>query len=194
MAELIAPPKTVSVSFSLEPAYNAIASLSLLDMAEDFTGLGEWVYRTAEALSPDERLTNRHVLLDAAMHLLRDASWPSFEAWVEDLAARDAKAMRDAVGNVDNRRQRPVGTTVARLVVVPDDLNEKIRQSPVSGGLSADLGMVHTEDLALDCCERPAAEDALLENVRIPVRHAVGQHELPDVVKQPTDEGLLRVP
>jgi DNA-binding transcriptional ArsR family regulator len=97
MAELIAPRKTVSVTFSLEPAYNAIASLSLLDIAEDFTGLGEWVYRTAEVLSPQERHTNRHVLGDAVIHLLGEASWPSFEAWVDDLAARDAEALRDDV-------------------------------------------------------------------------------------------------
>jgi DNA-binding transcriptional ArsR family regulator len=95
MAELIIPRKTVSISFSLEPAHSVIASLSLLDMAEDFTGLGEWVYRTVAAMSREERLTNRHVLLDAAAHLLGDTSWPSFEAWVEDLAARDATAIRD---------------------------------------------------------------------------------------------------
>lgn len=97
MAELIAPHKTVSVSFSLEPVYNAVASLSLLDIAEDFTGLGEWVYRTAEALSPKERHTNRHVLGDAVIHLLGEASWPSFEAWVDHLAAREATALRDDV-------------------------------------------------------------------------------------------------
>ena len=97
MAELIAPRKTVSVTFALEPVYNAIASFSLLDMAEDFTGLGEWVYRTAEALSPKERHTNRHVLGDAVIHLLGEASWPSFAAWVDDLAAREATALRDDV-------------------------------------------------------------------------------------------------
>lgn len=97
MTELIALRKTVSVAFSLEPAYNAIASLSLLDMAEDFTGLGEWVYRTANALSPEERRTNRRVLGDAVIYLLGDVPWPSFEAWVDDLASRDATAIRDDV-------------------------------------------------------------------------------------------------
>ena len=41
MAEIISPQKTTKVTFSLEPAYNAIGSLSLLDMVEGFSGLGE---------------------------------------------------------------------------------------------------------------------------------------------------------
>ena len=97
MAELIAPRKTVSVSFSLEPAYSAMASLSLLELAESFDGLGEWVYRTAGKLSPEERRTNWHVLHDAAHHLLGDIAWPNFEVWVDDLASRDAKSLRDEV-------------------------------------------------------------------------------------------------
>ena len=97
MAELIAPRKIVSISFSLEPAHNAVASLSLLDMAKDFTGLGEWVYRTAAALSLEQQRTNWHVLHDAVMHLIGDASWPSFVSWVDDLAAREAVTLRDDV-------------------------------------------------------------------------------------------------
>jgi len=94
MAEIIVPQKAVEVTFSLEPAYNVIGSLSLLGMAEDLSGLGEWVYQTAKALSPQQMLTNHLVLHDAYVHLA-GPSWPSFPAWVDDLAARDAVAMRD---------------------------------------------------------------------------------------------------
>ena len=94
MAELIGPPKTVEVTFSLEPAYNVIGSLSLLGMAEDFSGLGEWVYQTTKTLLPERLRTNEIVLLDTTAHLA-DASWPSFPEWVDDLAARDATTMRD---------------------------------------------------------------------------------------------------
>ncbi len=41
MTEIIAPQKKVKVTFSLEPGYSAIGSLSLLDMAGDFSGLSE---------------------------------------------------------------------------------------------------------------------------------------------------------
>ena len=92
--DLIGPPKSVAVTFSLEPAYNVIGSLSLLDMAGDFSGLGKWVYQTVKALSPERLRTNQLVLLDMTAHLA-DVSWPSFPAWVDDLAARDATALRD---------------------------------------------------------------------------------------------------
>lgn len=96
MAELdvIAPPKAVGITFSLEPAYNVIGSLSLFDMTEDFSGLNEWVYQTAKTLSPERLRTNQIALIDSVAHLA-DASWPSFPEWVDDLAAQDATAMRD---------------------------------------------------------------------------------------------------
>jgi DNA-binding transcriptional ArsR family regulator len=94
MAEIIGPPKTVKVSFSLSPVYNVIVSLALFGMAQDFTGLNEWVYQSVKTLSPEQLRTNEIVLQDAYVHLA-GAAWPSFPAWVNDLAARDAIAMRD---------------------------------------------------------------------------------------------------
>jgi DNA-binding transcriptional ArsR family regulator len=94
MAEIIAPQKTVEVTFSLEPAYNAIGSLALLDMAEDFSGLNEWVYRTIRTMTPEQLHTNKLVLHDAHAHLA-DASWPSFPEWVDELAKQDATALRN---------------------------------------------------------------------------------------------------
>ena len=91
--DLIGPPKSAAVTFSLEPAYNVIGSLSLLDMA-DYSGLGEWVYHTVKALSPERLRANQLALLDTTAHLT-DVSWPSFPAWLDDLAARDAIALRD---------------------------------------------------------------------------------------------------
>ena len=85
MAEIIVPQKTVKITFSLEPAYNVIGSLSLLDMSEDFSGLNEWVYRTTKALSPEQLRRNQLVLQEAYVHL-EDGSWSSFPEWVDDLA------------------------------------------------------------------------------------------------------------
>lgn len=94
MAEIITPTKTVDVTFSLEPAYSCIGSLSLLDMADDFSGLGEWVYQTAKGLSPQQLRTNQLVLHDTYVHLV-DASLSSFPEWLDNLAAKDATSMRD---------------------------------------------------------------------------------------------------
>jgi DNA-binding transcriptional ArsR family regulator len=94
--DLIAPPKTVTVTFSLEPAYNVVNSLLLLQEVEETSGFSEWVYQTADALPPERLHTNRVVLsgLDASGHLA-GASWPSFPAWVDDLETRDPVSMRD---------------------------------------------------------------------------------------------------
>ena len=92
--DIIGPPRTAEITFSLEPAYNVLVSLSLLGMADGFSGLSEWVYRTVESASPERLHANEIVLVDA-MTYLGDAVWDSFPAWLDDLAARDATAMRD---------------------------------------------------------------------------------------------------
>ncbi len=92
--DIISPPKTARVTFSLEPAYNVIGSLSLLEMHKDFSGLGEWVYQTAQSLSPAQLRTNELVLLNA-INFLAGVSWPSFPEWVDDLAAQDPIPLRD---------------------------------------------------------------------------------------------------
>jgi len=94
MAEILAPQKSVDISFSLEPAYNVIGSLSLLDMADDFSGLSDWVYQTQKALSPEQLHTNELVLQDAHVHL-EDTSWSNFPTWVDALAEQDATILRD---------------------------------------------------------------------------------------------------
>jgi DNA-binding transcriptional ArsR family regulator len=58
--------------------------------------MGEWVYRTAAALSPEARRTNRHVLQGAASYL-GGIVWPSFEAWVDDLACQDPAEIRNVL-------------------------------------------------------------------------------------------------
>jgi hypothetical protein len=94
MSELdfIAPPKQIKVSFELEPAYNALTTLCLLN--SELSGFSEWIERTAAALPPD-RLQANEMMCSAAMLSLDGKSWPSFLAWLGDLAARDPVAMRD---------------------------------------------------------------------------------------------------
>jgi len=88
----IAPPKGFTVTFALEPAHNALATLVVL--SSGLSGRSEWADRIAAALSPEQLEVNRRVH-DAAAAYLEGVSWPSFPAWVDDLASRDAYAMRD---------------------------------------------------------------------------------------------------
>ena len=90
--DLIPPPKTVKVSFALEPAYNALTSLFLLN--SEFSGHDKWVERTAAALAPERLQTNKAVC-GATMPYLDSKTWPSFPAWLDTLAVRDPVEMRD---------------------------------------------------------------------------------------------------
>ena len=98
MAELslVSSPKAIEVTFALEPALNVVNSLHLLSATEQYSGFGEWIYQTAAALPPERLRTNELVFggLSADMHVLY-GSWPSFTAWLDDLAARDPYALRD---------------------------------------------------------------------------------------------------
>jgi ArsR family transcriptional regulator len=95
MPEIIAPQKTMKVTFSLEPALNAVNSLELLNAVEQFSGFDEWVYRTAAALSPEELHGNRLVRVIEPWVDVVEKAWPSFTAWLDDLASRDPYAVRD---------------------------------------------------------------------------------------------------
>jgi DNA-binding transcriptional ArsR family regulator len=96
MPEIIAPQKMMKVTFSLEPAFNVVNSMELLNAVDQFSGFDEWTYRTAAALPP-ERVHNNVLVfegLNPAVHLFR-GGWPSFPSWVDDLAAGDPSELRD---------------------------------------------------------------------------------------------------
>lgn len=96
--EFVAPTQVMTVQFDLEPAYNALNSLYLLSEAGETSGFSEWTYRTLAALTPDQRRDNSlvtHALY--AAELMAHQPWPSFPAWLDDLARRDPIAIRDRI-------------------------------------------------------------------------------------------------
>jgi DNA-binding transcriptional ArsR family regulator len=85
------PSKDTKIRFSLEPAYNAACSLTLL--SEDVGGIDDWVNQTAAQFSPEERRTNE--LLVSVLHTQLDGrEWPSFPALVDDLASRTPEQIK----------------------------------------------------------------------------------------------------
>ncbi|MBN1810379.1 MAG: winged helix-turn-helix transcriptional regulator [Anaerolineae bacterium] len=97
MPEIIVPPKTVQVTFSLEPALNVAHSIELLNVAGQFSGFSEWVYQTAAALSPERLHANRLVdVLEVGVRL-EEESWPSFTAWLDEFEVADPYERRDRV-------------------------------------------------------------------------------------------------
>jgi len=96
--ELVAPQRTVTVTFSLEPVYNFVSILLLLEEAERTSGFSEWAEQTAARMSPERRYTHQLLLEGlSTWGYLEGVSWPSVPVWLDDLSARDPFAMRDRV-------------------------------------------------------------------------------------------------
>lgn len=121
--ELLAPP-TTAVDIRLEPALNALHSLLLLAMAEKVSGFNEWVSKTIEALSPEEKHKHNLVMMGFYFAVLPQQSWESFPAYLEHLDALDPVALRDKLMNAYARIKpcNPDGTTVAGFSTTEIDL------------------------------------------------------------------------
>lgn len=94
---LFAETTDVGIAFSLEPAYNVQHSLLLLSKAEDVSGLNDWVYRTAAAMSPEEHDTNRLVMIGFYYATRPRTGYPSFPVYLEHLATVPPLTLRDKV-------------------------------------------------------------------------------------------------
>jgi ArsR family transcriptional regulator len=88
-------PGTVNVQFALDPVYNNLASLYLLDFAGEYTDLDEWVRQTATSLPAGPMHTNWLLfeILYAAFE--PDEDWPSFPAYLDSLVKRDPALLRN---------------------------------------------------------------------------------------------------
>ncbi len=96
--DVILPPQTITCTVALEPAYNALASLWMLDKAREFSGLGEWVIQTASSLTPVQAHTNRLIfegLYDVVVIFEPGTRWAQFSEYVERLASSDPVRLRD---------------------------------------------------------------------------------------------------
>jgi DNA-binding transcriptional ArsR family regulator len=94
-SDLISRTPVASLSVALEPAQNVLNSLVLLTAVDRFSGLDEWVTRTAAQMSPAERHRNRLVCEGLYFALEPNRRWTSFSSYLEDLVARDAVEIRD---------------------------------------------------------------------------------------------------
>jgi DNA-binding transcriptional ArsR family regulator len=93
--DVIVQPESAPVVVALEPAHQAIHSMLLVVKTEKLSGLGEWVTRTAVAMTPEERRQHEMVILGFFHAILPAESWPSFAAYVDHLAMRNPNDLRD---------------------------------------------------------------------------------------------------
>ena len=98
-ASLISPATESNISFGLEPTFNVLHSLMLLAKIDHYSGLDEWVTRTATSLPPDRRYMNSVVLIGVHYAVVPTRSWSSFPLYLDDLARQNPSALRDRVFN-----------------------------------------------------------------------------------------------
>ena len=95
----------------LEPVYNALNSLALLNLADGSEKVGEWVRHTASGLTPQQRHTNR-VLFEGLREVLSpDRELPDFSAYLEYLTSQNPFVLRDRA--LARRAPSPWGTARA---------------------------------------------------------------------------------
>jgi DNA-binding transcriptional ArsR family regulator len=82
---------------ALEPAFNVLDSLMLLNAAPDTSGLGAWVSETAARLPAETATRNRLVLQGLYFAVLPERSWPTFPAYVDGLAAKSPDALANHI-------------------------------------------------------------------------------------------------
>jgi len=95
LQDLIAQPDTSRIQVRLEPVHNALHSLLLISETDQYAGLDEWVARTYQAMSVEER--QRHKLVMNGLHyaIQPSESLPSFPAYLEHLSKLEPLALRD---------------------------------------------------------------------------------------------------
>ena len=93
--DVILEPEANPVVVALEPAHNAIHSMLMVVKARHLSGLGDWVARTAEAMTAEERRRHELVILGFFHAILPAESWPSFPTYLDHLAAVEPDVLRD---------------------------------------------------------------------------------------------------
>lgn len=91
----IATPKQVQAEVSLEPVYNALTSLSVLNAVTYFRDIDPWVTQTAALLTPEQRHNNRLVFEGLGEALTTEQEWADFPSYLGHLAAVPATKLRD---------------------------------------------------------------------------------------------------
>ncbi len=88
-------PQPVTTEVSLEPVYNALTSLSLLNAVNYVPDPDPWITQTAAQLTSEQRHRNRLVFEGLGEALTTDQSWADFPAYLDHLKAVPPATFRD---------------------------------------------------------------------------------------------------
>jgi|GEM_PF-254481 len=116
--------KYLSAQLALEPIYNILNSFALLNLAEQRSGLGDWVTQTAATLAPERRHTNRLVFAGLPDALSPDQEWPDFPAYLDNLATQNPFALRD---RLLQRVFAPATSPARAIAAAPTSDSQRLR-------------------------------------------------------------------
>ncbi len=127
MAEVLAStnPTYKTIEIAVEPAYNILNSMALLNEVEQMPALDEWALRTAAALTSEQRERNRLVFGVLREVLLLEGDWPDFPTYLDALTAQPSDRVRDRVLQqraVDDKQLNEVRS----LLTAPAELHDMI--------------------------------------------------------------------
>lgn len=93
--DLILTPEEVRFRISAEPVFNALQSMVLLSMAEELSGLDDWIVETARELP--EEVMQKHILIMFGLHyaVIPKRSFDDFEAYLKHLETVNPRELRD---------------------------------------------------------------------------------------------------
>jgi DNA-binding transcriptional ArsR family regulator len=91
--EFIAPAKSLTVTFSLDPVQNVVADLVMLT-TPDYGGFADWVKETADSF-PEDVMEKTRQIIELIGHFESEEEWQSFPAWLEHVASQDPHDLRD---------------------------------------------------------------------------------------------------
>jgi hypothetical protein len=94
-SDFVLAPRTVTVSIDVEPAFNLLSSLHLLEGLEDQSGFSAWVENTAANMTPEQLRFNQLMFRGHYFAILPDTSWKSFPTYIDHLAAQDSQEFGD---------------------------------------------------------------------------------------------------
>lgn len=90
-------PVKTSFAVALEPVRNVLMSQMLILKADMYSGLNEWISRTAATLTAEQKKADKLVMAGMHYAIKPTRSWSSFPAYLEDLASEDPWVLRDRV-------------------------------------------------------------------------------------------------
>ena len=95
--ELVRTPTKTNIHIALDPANSVLNSMHIMHMADQFSGLNEWITKTAASLSPEQLRTNRLIFEGLHYAIQPRRRWSSFPAYVDHLENQNPLVLRDRI-------------------------------------------------------------------------------------------------